>query len=148
VIPKIKFTAEEDRMLVALVEQHGVKNWATVAQSMGTRNARQCRERWSNYLRPYLRTGHWTPEEDFLLETKFAEYGTKWHKISLFFVQRSALSLRNRHMAIERQQRPEPSQSPGSGAPPVEERAPPAAAHISTPFSDEELRMMLEDIFA
>jgi hypothetical protein len=149
IIPKRKFTHEEDLCLVALVEKYGTKNWPIVAQAMATRNIRQCRERWTNYLHPYLRTGSWTAEEDQRLEEKFAEYGTKWNKISKFFIHRAPLSLRNRHMALVRRQRKmtvpafvQPfvtSTQRKDGAP---------APHIRTPFSDEELKMLLEDIFA
>jgi hypothetical protein len=69
---------------------------------MCTRNARQCRERWQNYLDPELRRSPWTAEEDLLLQAKVAEYGAGWHKISTFFVNRSPLSLRNRWQQFER----------------------------------------------
>jgi hypothetical protein len=79
-----------------------------------------------------------------LLEEKFAQFGTKWHKISLFFVQRSGMSLRNRYMAIERHRRKEAH----ANAEAVEKQEVQAGGHASSPFSDEELRMFLEDIFA
>jgi hypothetical protein len=69
---------------------------------MGTRNARQCRERWVYYLNPQLQQGNWTTAEEALLEAKFGEYGTKWKSIARFFVNRSAMSLRNRHYMIVR----------------------------------------------
>jgi hypothetical protein len=99
---KLKFSPEEDELLVSLVREYGVKDWIKVASLMGTRNPRQCRERYKNYLDPDLRRGGWTPQEDELLEAKYKEYGVKWNKIARFFVNRSDISLRNRWQVLAR----------------------------------------------
>jgi hypothetical protein len=72
---------------------------------MGSRNARQCRERWRNYLSPELRTDEWTPEEDLLLEELFSQVGPKWNTIGQHFTSRSDMSLRNRHQVLVRRAR-------------------------------------------
>ena len=113
---KIKFTEEEDMKLHRLVMQFGAKDWIKISQLMETRNPRQCRERWNNYVNPALRTDPWTPEEDMLLDQKFAEYGPKWNKISKFFVNRSDNNIRNRWMMIARH-RAKSQKSPISPAP-------------------------------
>jgi hypothetical protein len=100
---KCKFTAEEDERLKMLVLAHGTDCWDVIAKLMGTRNHRQCRERWKNYLNPNLRTEPWSLEEDQLLVTKYAEYGPKWNKISRFFTNRSDNSIRNRWQLMLRQ---------------------------------------------
>jgi hypothetical protein len=132
------FTVEEDRRLVALVEEHGTRDWRLIAQAMEGRNARQCRERWTNYVNPDLRVGHWMPEEDRLLEEKFAEYGTRWNTIAKFFFHRAPLKLRNRWMALKRRHHLTES---GKRLTRVQRESP-----IPNPFSDEELRMLIEDI--
>jgi hypothetical protein len=99
---KVKFTAEEDGILGRLVREFGTKNWKQVAQLMRTRNARQCRERWNNYINPALRMGTWTPDEDELLLKQYAIHGSKWSKIAKVFRRRSDLSLRNRWQMLER----------------------------------------------
>jgi hypothetical protein len=101
---KLKFTPEEDSKLLELVAQLGPKRWIEVSAQLGTRNPRQCRERYNNYLNPELRQGLWTAEEDALLEKKYREMGAKWNKISKFFVNRSDNSLRNRWMMLARHQ--------------------------------------------
>ncbi|OHS97993.1 hypothetical protein TRFO_09164 [Tritrichomonas foetus] len=100
--PKLKFTPEEDDKLLKLVQTHGSKNWITIAQLMETRNPRQCRERWNNYLNPDLRKDTWSKEEDDLLDDKYSEYGPKWNKISKFFLSRSDNNIRNRWMMLAR----------------------------------------------
>jgi hypothetical protein len=146
---KNKFTREDDRRLAALVDQYGTEDWSLIAEAMESRNMRQCRERWTHYLQPNLRTGSWTPDEDQLLEEMLAEHGTKWNKISTFFVNRAPLSLRNRHMALSRRRWKAMS---ATDARPVvtsverEEAAP--NGPIARLFSDEELKTLLEDIFS
>jgi hypothetical protein len=99
---KIKFSVEEDELLAYLVRELGTKGWKYIAQLMRTRNARQCRDRWNNYLNPALRMGGWTKEEDELLLKKYALFGSKWSKIAKHFKRRSDLSIRNRCHMLER----------------------------------------------
>ena len=99
---KIKFTEQEDQLLISLVQQHGPKDWIKISKLIETRNPRQCRERWKNYLNPELRKDAWTPEEDKILTEKVAEFGGKWNKIGKFFQNRSDNSIRNRWMLIAR----------------------------------------------
>jgi hypothetical protein len=100
----LKFTPDEDAELVRLVEQLGTTDWPQVAAQLGTRNARQCREMYKNYLDPGLRHGEWTPAEDALLLAKHAKHGSKWNLISRFFEDRSDNALRNRWNHIRRRQ--------------------------------------------
>jgi hypothetical protein len=109
---KLKFTPEEDERLNAIVREYGIKDWIKVGSLMRTRNARQCRERYKNYLDPDLRRGGWTIQEDELLEAKHREYGAKWNKIARFFANRSDISLRNRWMVLARHHAKEPTTSP------------------------------------
>lgn len=100
---KIKFTPEEDEKLKNLVQTHGTNCWTLIAGLMGNRNARQCRERWKNYVNPELRNEPWTLEEDKLLVEKYEEYGPRWNKIAKHFANRSDNSLRNRWQLMLRQ---------------------------------------------
>ena len=99
---KVKFTPEEDLKLIQIMTNNCCKNWKEVASMMQTRNPRQCRERWNNYLNPYIRNDPWNPQEDALLIKKYKEYGSKWRKISKFFVNRSDNALRNRYNLLMR----------------------------------------------
>ena len=99
---KNKFTAEEDKLLIELASKSKVHNWNDIAEALGTRNARQCRERWNNYLNPTLRNDPWTEEEDRLLLEKHHELGTHWNKIAKSFKNRSDNSIRNRWQLLMR----------------------------------------------
>jgi len=103
--PKAKFSPEDDLLLIQLVENSPEKDWFEIARQMKNRNARQCRERWNNYLDPNLHLGDWTEEEDRLLLEKHQEIGSHWNAISRFFEGRSGNSIRNRFLMIQRHQR-------------------------------------------
>ena len=91
-----KFTLEEDIKLKYLVSYFGVGNWKIIATAMETKNPRQCRERWRNYLSPNVKVNNWTTNEDFILVNKFAEIGPHWKTIAKFLRGRSPNSIRNR----------------------------------------------------
>ncbi|MDR0662045.1 MAG: hypothetical protein LBF76_01505 [Holosporales bacterium] len=99
--PKVsrqKFTPEEDAQLKEIVEQldDNIIIWPLVAQQMPKRNARQCRERWNNYLAPSLTKRLWDPIEDVILLTKYREIGSKWKGIAVFLPGRSPNTIENR----------------------------------------------------
>lgn len=93
----IKFTTQEDDLLKTLVQQEGPHKWSKIASKMPGRTAKQCRDRFQNYLNPSLKNGQWTVEEDQLLFQKIAEYGKKWKLISKFFPNRSHNNVKNRY---------------------------------------------------
>ena len=99
---KHKFTEEEDQKLASIIKEIGT-DWKQVSLQMKTRNPRQCRERWNNYINPSLSDAPWTVEEDNLLIDLQKQYGTAWNKIGKHFQNRSDNSLRNRFMKIKRQ---------------------------------------------
>jgi hypothetical protein len=86
---------------------------------MDSRNERQCRERWKNYINPSLRSDPWTLEEDQLVVQKYAEFGPKWNKISKFFSNRSDNAVRNRWQLMLRQWERQNRYQTGSSQPPA-----------------------------
>ena len=93
---KRKFTPDEDNLLKRIVMIYGPHRWKFIAEMIPNRTARQCRDRYINYLQPSIRHGQWTEEEDQLLTKKVKEHGTKWSFIKKFFVGRSTSALKNR----------------------------------------------------
>ena len=101
---KSKFTTEDDILLTRLVLTSSVVDWSLIASKMHNRNARQCRERWQNYLDPKLVQNEWTEYEDALIVQKQKELGPRWNAIARFFNGRSGNSVRNRYLMIMRHQ--------------------------------------------
>lgn len=97
------FTTEEDKRLIKFVNEHGTQNWSFIASKMETRNARQCRERWKNYLAPEISNEPWTSEEDQMLLDKHKEFGKKWSQIAKLFNKRTDINVKNRFNFLERQ---------------------------------------------
>ncbi|OHT03101.1 r2r3-MYB transcription factor [Tritrichomonas foetus] len=91
-----KFLPEEDKILSEMVEKLGPKKWNRIAQFLPNRTARQCRDRYCNYLAPGFFNGEWSQKEDDLLYEKYCELGPKWAQMKAFFQSRSPNSLKNR----------------------------------------------------
>jgi len=60
------------------VEEGEIK-WCVVAERLGIpgRKGKQCRDRWSQQLRPGIKKGAWTPEEEELLKDLHQTFGPK-----------------------------------------------------------------------
>ena len=99
---KSLFTQKEDKKLKEIVLLNGAHGWSKIAMKLPGRTARQCRDRWVNYLDPLLSDKEWTKEEDKLLLDMYKEFGTHWKDISMFFEGRSLNSIRNRVFKLER----------------------------------------------
>lgn len=101
-VPKIKFTREEDSMLLMAVQKYGTNDWQSVSACLPGRNIRQCRERWNNYVNPDLVARPWTKEEDRILEEKYHKYGPRWRMIVTYFKNRSVNNVKNRWLTKQR----------------------------------------------
>lgn len=98
-----RFSQAEDMLLKNLVaEANGVVNWKDIASKMGTRTARQCRERYKNYLKPTIVKKNWTKDEDSIILQKYQELGNKWESIARFLKGRSGSDTRNRYLSLIR----------------------------------------------
>jgi hypothetical protein len=100
--PKHRFTADEDAVVKSMVGIHGPRKWRLTADQLAGRTARQCRERWINYLSPNLSRAPWTAAEDSLLRAKVAELGPIWCRIASSFVGRTDVCLTNRYLKLAR----------------------------------------------
>ncbi|MDR1597840.1 MAG: hypothetical protein LBR89_02795 [Holosporales bacterium] len=83
------FSEEEDTRLMGVVSHQGANNWHVVAAFMPGRNARQCRDRWKQYLSRETNTGPLTPEECSLVWEKYLVLGNKWEQLAAFVKGRS-----------------------------------------------------------
>ncbi|OHT14672.1 Myb-like DNA-binding domain containing protein [Tritrichomonas foetus] len=101
-----RFTKEEDSLLKNLVDEHtnevGKIDWNAVSSKITGRTNRQCRERYTNYLKAHQKKSKWSKEEDELLIEKYNEYGPKWILIEQFFHGRSNINIKNHFSCLLR----------------------------------------------
>lgn len=97
-----RFTKEEDERLIQLVKKDDARKWSRIASKMSGRSARQCRERYTNFLSPEISQKTWTEDEDQILLNKYEEYGSNWPKISDFLSGRNDKEVKNRCHLLNR----------------------------------------------
>lgn len=95
-LTKGPFNADEDRMIIEFVEQHGCHAWPKITSVLPHRTPKQCRERWFNNLDPNVTKSPWTPEEDDLIFENFMKFGPKWSTIAHLIPGRTDNSIKNR----------------------------------------------------
>ncbi|KAI3761918.1 hypothetical protein L1987_52341 [Smallanthus sonchifolius] len=95
-VRKGPWTMEEDLILINYIADHGEGVWNTLAKSAGLkRTGKSCRLRWLNYLRPDVRRGNITPEEQLLIMELHSKWGNRWSKIAKHLPGRTDNEIKN-----------------------------------------------------
>ncbi|KAM0844302.1 hypothetical protein ACQ4PT_057148 [Festuca glaucescens] len=82
-LKKGPWTPEEDKRLRTYVEAHGEGNWNQVQRNAGlNRCGKSCRLRWANHLRPHLKKGPFSEEEEQTIIELHAKHGNKWAQMA------------------------------------------------------------------
>ncbi|KAL2229048.1 transcription factor RAX2 [Sesamum indicum] len=78
------WSPEEDNTLKNYVEKHGTGgNWIALPQKAGLKRCgKSCRLRWLNYLRPNIKHGGFTEEEDNIILSLYHNIGSRWSVIA------------------------------------------------------------------
>ncbi|XP_031497165.1 transcription factor MYB3-like [Nymphaea colorata] len=77
------WTAEEDEKLSRYIKEHGKTKWTLVPVKAGlNRCGRSCRLRWLNYLRPDIKRGNFSDQEEDLIIRLHNLLGNRWSLIA------------------------------------------------------------------
>ncbi|PRQ28035.1 putative transcription factor MYB-HB-like family [Rosa chinensis] len=77
------WTAIEDQVLIDYINTHGEGKWRRIPKEAGLKRCgKSCRLRWLNYLRPDIKRGNITQEEEDLIIRLHKLLGNRWSLIA------------------------------------------------------------------
>ncbi|KAM0010236.1 putative transcription factor MYB-HB-like family [Helianthus debilis subsp. tardiflorus] len=90
------WSPEEDEKLIRFITTHGYGCWSEVPEKAGLqRCGKSCRLRWINYLRPDIRRGKFTQDEEKLIISLHSVVGNKWAHIASHLPGRTDNEIKN-----------------------------------------------------
>ncbi|KAJ0448402.1 putative transcription factor MYB-HB-like family [Helianthus annuus] len=82
-LKKGSWSAEEDQKLISYIEKYGIWNWSQMPRFAGlSRNGKSCRLRWMNYLKPNVKRGNFSKEEEEIILHSHSLLGNRWSAIA------------------------------------------------------------------
>ncbi|KAI3733664.1 hypothetical protein L6452_13114 [Arctium lappa] len=95
-VKKGPWTPEEDRKLLSYIQQYGHGSWRSLPAKAGLKRCgKSCRLRWTNYLRPDIKRGKFSLEEERTIIQLHALLGNRWSTIAAHLPRRTDNEIKN-----------------------------------------------------
>ncbi|KAF3449392.1 hypothetical protein FNV43_RR10120 [Rhamnella rubrinervis] len=95
-LKKGPWTPEEDQMLIDYLTSHGHGSWRSLPKLAGlNRCGKSCRLRWTNYLRPDIKRGKFSEDEERMIINLHSVLGNKWSRIATHLPGRTDNEIKN-----------------------------------------------------
>ncbi|XP_042018879.1 transcription factor MYB106-like [Salvia splendens] len=95
-LKKGPWTAEEDEKLLAYIQEHGHGSWRSLpSKAVLQRCGKSCRLRWTNYLRPDIKRGKFSLQEEQTIIQLHALLGNRWSAIASHMPKRTDNEIKN-----------------------------------------------------
>ncbi|KAL6551571.1 hypothetical protein OROGR_007725 [Orobanche gracilis] len=95
-LKKGPWTPEEDQKLLAYIDEHGHGSWRALPTKAGLqRCGKSCRLRWTNYLRPDIKRGKFSLQEEQTIIQLHALLGNRWSAIATHLPKRTDNEIKN-----------------------------------------------------
>ncbi|XP_059445704.1 transcription factor MYB106-like [Corylus avellana] len=95
-LKKGPWTPEEDQKLLDYIDEHGHGSWRALPAKAGLRRCgKSCRLRWTNYLRPDIKRGKFSLQEEQTIIQLHALLGNRWSAIATHLPKRTDNEIKN-----------------------------------------------------
>ncbi|KAK1289169.1 Transcription repressor MYB5 [Acorus calamus] len=130
------WTTEEDEILVDFIKKNGHGSWRSIPKQAGLqRCGKSCRLRWTNYLRPDIKRGPFTEDEEKSIIQLHGILGNRWSSIVAQLPGRTDNEVKNFWNTHLKKRLLKMGLDPHTHSPPDPLSTPPTTSTTTTPSS-------------
>jgi len=101
----------EDEILKAAVMKYGLNQWSRISSLLVRKSAKQCKERWYEWLDPSIKKTEWTKEEEEKLLHLSKMFPCQWRTIAPFVGRSAYQCMEHYEKLLDRAQGREPDEN-------------------------------------